>query len=80
MPRGAAPDSGKKDASNHGGDGGSELEEMKRLILDKVTEVGSPQVFQTLVDTRQQLGRIPTANRYLHIHRKPLSISDAALS
>ena len=74
------PDSGKKDASNQGGNGGSELEKMKWFILDRAKEVGSPHVFQTLVDTRQQLGRIPTANRYLHIHRKPLSIYDAALS
>ena len=74
------PNSGKKDASNQGGDGGSELEKMKKLVLDMAKEVGSPHVFRILVVPNRRLGRIPIANRYLHIHRKPLSISDAALS
>jgi hypothetical protein len=74
------PNSGKKDASNQGGDGGSELERMKRMILDKAKEVGSPHAVHILGDARRRLGRMPTANRYLHIHRKLLSISDAALS
>ena len=58
---------GKKDAPKQGGGGGSELEKLKRLVLEKVKEVGSPHVAQALLEARQDTARgvdmyIPTAN------------------